>query len=468
MSRPNVIEVLGHSQNVGFGTVSPEFAWPALVAAELGSFDANQAANGLVLAGHLNGFSRYIRPAAALRNRQAAPYVAPADVVIAHVGIADLANNYINGGVVTPIAFQNAFRAALAFAQLAAHFDAEPAGASHPSIAYGGTWVDVTSTDKNTGAGWREALTGATLTITVPPDFPGGELCLFWVILPAAFGSGAVWTINVTGATTVAAKETITTADADQVATGNYNLKATRLTNLNPGAHTITATAAITNLGCGFNGWGIRAPAPPELVVIKQPRLLPANYQAWLGPGTGDTPDDAAVDRLNRDLQNLAVAAGAHWLEFPELLLDPARYTVDGAHPNEIASRQFADIVLDFLDDLPDTSRSAPLAPLPTTLTNGWGNDTAPYGSLTVRRAAPRRITLTGRAKRTGTPTVGETIATLPEGTWPATSHAFACPGSTATAVVTAAPDGTLKYTAGTLGAGATVDLDGIGWTVGQ
>ena len=469
MNSAGLVETFGHSQNTGYLTGGPEYAWPALVAAELGAYDANFASNGMVAAMDGNGYARYIRPAAALRSRTAAPYLAPADVVFAHVGLADLANNYVINGVVTSRPFQNAVRACLAFAQLGGYFNAEPAGASHPSITYGGTWIDVSNVaDSGTGAGWREALGGATLTIAVPVDFPGGDIWLFWVALPSGFGSGATWDIQVTGATTATMRETITTTDADPITTSRYNVKVTRIAGLNPGAHTIAATGTITNLGCGFDGWGIKAPIGPELVIVKQPRLTAANYQAWLGPGAGDTPTDALVDRMNRDLQAIAVHHGARWLELPELLLDPARYTADGAHPNETAHRQFADTALDFLAALPDTSRNAPPSPIPPPFATGWGNDTAPYANTVLRRAAPKRIVMSGRAKRTGTPTVGETILTIPEGLRPGASHAYVAPGSTATAVVTAAADGTVKYTAGTLGASGTIDLDGIEWTVGQ
>jgi len=469
VNRPAVIEVIGHSVNLGYGTVSPESAWPALVAAELGAFDANYANGGLVLAANGNGFARYIRPAAALRNRTTAPYLSPVDVMVANVGIADLATNYVSNGVITPRPFRNAFRAVMAFACLGGYFPAEPAGASHPSIAYGGTWADAPVIDRNVGAGVRVAQAAPTLTITVPADFPGGEIDLFWVALPQSFASGLDWTITLTGATSGTVREIIIPADADPVQGTVDNYKVTRLTGLNPGAHTITATGSVTGFGASFDGWGIRAPTPPELLVVKQPRMTTAVYQSFLGPYPADTPNDATVALINRDLQALAVETGAHWIEFPELLLDPARYIgLDGAHPNEAACRQYADVVLDVLADLPDSSSNAPLVALPATPGAGWGDDTAPYGPVRVRRAPPRRVTLAGRAKRTGTPTVGETITTIPEGLRPGTSHAYTAPGSTGTPVVTVAADGTVRYTAGTLGASATVDLDGIEWAVGQ
>lgn len=471
MNRAGLVETFGHSQNTGYLTSGPEYAWPALVAGELGAYDANFASNDLTLARPGNGYAKYIRPAAALRNRTAAPYLAPADVVFAHVGLADLANNYLSNGVVTSRPFTNALRAALAFAQLGGYFGAEPAGASHPSIAYDGLWVDAPDTDKNVGAGWREAMTGqtATITITVPADFPGGEIDLFWIVLPANLASGAVWDAVVTGATTTAVRETITTTDADQVTTSNFNLKATRITGLNPGAHTITVTSrSITTWGCGFDGWGIRAPNPPAVVVMQQPRLTPANYATWLGPGAGDTPTDDGVATMNQQLAGIADEFGASSLTLPSILLNPAAYTADGAHPNGIGHQLLAHAVLDHLRGVETKAHAAGAPILPAAYAANWGNDTTPYADLVLQLTRPRAVRLVGRAKRTGTPATGETILTVPEGLRPASSHAYVLPGSTGTPVVTIAADGTIKYTAGSLGANGTIDLDSIGWTVGR
>lgn len=465
MTRLNLIEVFGHSQNTGYGTPGPECSWPELAAARLGATLGNYASNGLVLAQEGNGYAKYLRPAAALRNRPAAPYLPAADAVAFHVGFADLAANYRNNGVYTRGAFRTALCAVIAFARLASYFDAEPAGASHASIAYGGSWVDTTTTDRNTGAGARLTFTqGATLTITVPADFPGGEIDLFWLI-PGS-GNGGTWTIAITGATNTTRLETIAASDADQVTATKYNLKATRLQGLNPGAHTITATlTSVLAFGVLFDGWGIRADPAPDIYLAQQPRLTQANYDAWLGAFAGDTPTDAAVDDINRTIADVAATEGAQYVELPDLPLDPARWTVDGAHPNERACQVIADTILSEVTPRPLPVARRSFAP---TFAAGWGNDAAPYANVAARRTPPRRVSLSGRAKRTGTPTVGETVATLPEGWWPGASHAYTCPASTGTPVVTVAADGTVKYTAGSLGANATIDLDGIEWTVGQ
>ena len=465
MTRLNLVEAFGHSQNTGYGTAGPECSWPELAAVRLGAALGNYASNGLVLAGDGNGYAKYLRPAAALRNRPAAPYLPPVDATVFHVGLGDLAANYRNNGVYTRGAFETALRAVIAFARLAAYFDAEPAGGSHASIAYGGSWTDTTTTDRNTGAGARATFTqGATLTITVPADFPGGEINLFWLV-PGS-GNGGTWTIAITGATNATRVETITAKDADQVTTTKYNVKATRLQGLNPGAHTITATlTSVLSFGVLFDGWGIRADPAPDIYLAQQPRLTQANYDAWLAAFAGDTPTDAAVDDINRTIADLAATEGAQYVELPDLPLNPSRWTVDGAHPNEAGCQVLADTVL---AELAPPARPAARRTFTPTFGASWGNDAAPYANVAARRTPPRRVVLSGRAKRTGTPSTGETILTLPEGLWPGASHAYTCPGSTGTPVVTVAADGTVKYTAGSLGAAGTIDLDGIEWTVGQ
>lgn len=461
MNSAGIVEIFGPSLATGYGTAGQEYGWGALVAAGLGAYEANYAANSLVLAHDGNGFAKYIRPALALRTRQAKPYVSPVDLVVLQLGLGDLANNMVSNGVVTPGAFRAAFDAILAFSGLAAFYNAEPAGASHSSIAYGGTWGDVAVTDRNTGAGVRNTLTvGSTLTLTVPADYPGTEIVLFW---PVGALSGGTIRIIADGPRRYGFTETITAQDTDQVTAAVAGFKATHLTGMVPGAYTITATVtAITGFGIAFDGWGIRAVNPPPVVALAQPRLTPANFEAWLGPFAGDTPNDATIRMVNQHVAQLAEAAGASYLTLEDLHLDPARWTFDGAHLNEAGQARWASQILRHVDTL-DRERRSPSRPLiPATFAANWGNDTTPYAPVTYTPCAPRQIRLAGRAKRTGTPSTGETIATLPEGLRPAATASFIRPGSTGTPTVTIDATGAIKYAAGSLGASGTIDLDGI------
>lgn len=465
MNTAGVVEIFGPSLATGYGTAGQEYGWGALVAAGLGAYEANYAANSLVLAHEGNGFAKYLRPAFGLRTRQAKPYVSPVDLVVLQLGLGDLANNMVSNGVLTPGAFRSAFDAILAFSGLAAFYGAEPAGASHPSIAYGGTWNDLAVTDRNTGAGIRGSLTvGASLTITVPPDFPGGEIDLFW---PVALGGATIRIIVDGGARRYGFTETIGPTDTDQVTANVAGLKATRLRGLDPGAYTITATlTAVTGFGIAFDGWGIRAVNPPAVVATSQPLLAPGYAESWLGPFAGDTPTDATTRWLNQQVAQVAEAAGAKYLQIDDLQInDPGRWTYDGAHLNETGQARWADQILQFVRTI-DAPRQSPSRPLlPATFAANWGNDTAPYAPLTYTPAAPRQIRLAGRAKRTGTPSTGETITTLPEGMRPAATASFVCPGSTGTPTVTIDTTGAVKYAAGSLGASGTIDLDGIAIT---
>lgn len=466
MNRANLIEIFGPSHSTGFGTAGQEYAWPALVCSALGAYEANYASNGLIFAGEGNGYAKYLRPARSLRWRQSAPYVSPVDATILHGGLADLAANYYRASTdtYTPDAVYQCARALLAFAALGAYFDADIAGGSHASITYpAGSWVDVAQTDRNNGAGFRgTASVGAQLQIAVPSDFPGGEIDLFWIAIGS--GNGGTWQITVAGSTRTSVTEVIDGArDSDQITAGKHNLKTTRITDLNPGAHTITATlTAAQTFGCGFDGWGIRAVNPPALVVAEQPRLTDANLALWFGAAAGGIPTSAALARLNRTLADAADSMGATYMTLPSLHLDPATYTVDGGHLNERGHAIWAERVREHLDSRRRRVQAPHRPNIGLAYAASWGNDTAPYAAATWTPGIGRRITLAGRVKRTGTPSVGETIATMPEGLRPASTASYLAPGSTGTPTVTIDTTGAVKYAAGALGASGTIDLDGI------
>lgn len=467
MNRAAVIETTCPSFGTGFATAGGrDVAWPALVAADLGAVDANYSADGMILAAEDNGYAACVRRMAALRTKNVvAGMPARSDAVLIHNGLLDAAATYKKNGAFYPGALDAAVRAVVAFARLSAFYGAEPAGASDSSIAYGGSWTDYASTTQCVGDGYRgTAQVGATATITVGADFQGGEIDLFWVATP---GATASMSIAVSGATVRTASDAITARDTNQI-TAHSNYKATRLRGLNAGAHTITVTVtAAAGLGVGFDGWGVRAQVPPEVILCSQPFVSPAYYFIWAGVYSADILGDADVTRVNRHLEALAVDTGARWLELPQRL-NVAAYTADGLHPSEATHRIWADCVLDLLDSLPEGARNPSLfGPAPDLAAN-WAVAGDPYSPLAIQRTRPRRVSLSGRAQRTGTPTVGETIATIPEGLRPAASRSYACPGSTGTPTVTVAADGTVKYAAGTLGAGATIDLDAVAWTVGR
>lgn len=470
MRTASTLEVFGGSHITAYGNQTPDRSTGALVAAQLGATEYPLAQNGLVLAAQGNGFARYVRPASVRRSGATGPYGWPpaADLVIVNCGLLDLATSVSVGSNWRPTPFRKALDAVCAFASLGGYMGAEPSGGSDASIAYGGSWTDVAQTDRCVGAGYRATFTqGSTITITVPVAFPGGEIDLFWVIGPSGYG-GTIQ-INVTGATRTSAREVIDATWADQVTTTQLSYAVTRLTGLQPGAHTITITAeSILSFGFGFDGWGIRSPAAPNIVLCSQLKAPQSTLEAFLGAAAADTPTAATIDRLNNEVI-LAVANqydNAYYHEQPNILIDRPGTTADGMHPNDLGHRLLAAELLDTIDDLPNLPPAAAVQPVTATLAANWTAAGGSYAAPSYTVLPRRRIRLAGRIARTGTPAAPELLFTLPDRHRPAKTATFALAGSTGTPVVDIASDGTVTYRAGSLGASGTIDLDGVEFAV--
>lgn len=466
MLRANAIETTGESHATAYGASDPSRAWGALAAQHLGAVEYPFGSNGLVMSNQVNGTNRYI--CAAIERRPAANLAAgcraPADILAISAGLGDLAANGASGGALYPGAVQHALRAVISFGRLAAFYGAEPAGASHASIAYGGTWADSARTDCNTGTGVRTTTTGgSTLTITVPAEFPGGEIDLYFVV---SNGAPVVESV-VTGATRTSRLDTM--GDwYDQVTAFKTNYVVQRLTGLRPGAHTITTTLR-GNLGFGlwFDGWGIADPDPPNTILFTQLKAPQATLDSFLGSFAADTPTAATIDRLNGWIAALLPEFDRLSLfQQPEIILETPNSTIDGIHHNDTGHAIVAAALIDHIRRLPDR-RPAP-APMaaPAALDPDWAA-AAGYAAPTHTVRHGRRLELAGRAQRTGTPAPPETILTLPERHRPLNPATFAARASSgSTAAVTVNTNGTVTYDAGSVGAGGTIDLDGIAFQV--
>lgn len=469
MNHAPTFEVYGHSQATAFGSTDIAFGWPARLASELDAVEWNYAVGGTCLSRHVNGYPNFIRePVRPLR--QSGPYIAATPLAITHIGIADLAQL----GLAALPTFEQALRAHLAHLSLGAYFDAEPSGGSHASMAFGGTWGDVTETDKNTGAGWRPLVNvGATLTITTPGDFPGGEADIFWIGADVSgVDSGGVIEYEVTGATRVGAtRQTI--AGWEKGAAATYGRVVTRITGLNPGVNTILVTyRSNTGFGVGLDGWGIRAVAPPALLVCQQPLPTAAAITTWLNGFTKYTEvNQASVKALNDSVQKVGGEFGAQYVSIPDFLLySPDTHTYDTIHPNDRGAAVIFDAVRDAVKSLPSRAvttgfEEQPLAP---TFQNSWGQNGSGYASAGYTLGEGRLVRLVGRVKRTGSPTPPETIFTLPAAHRPATKVGFLQLGSAGTPTVEIASDGTVRYAAGSLGASGWIDLSGISFYAGR
>ena len=467
MNRASTLEVFGGSHATAYGNSSQENSWGALIANRLGAIEYPFAQNGLILSNDGNGFARYIRPAALRRPARDGTrgWPAAADLVVINCGLADLAANGVVGANIYPGPFARTLDAVVAFARLSAFYNADPGGGSDPTITWNGTWTDIALTDRNVGAGARFTYTpGSGITLTTPPKFDGGEIDLFWCT-----ANGNAWDlyIEVTGATSYGRTQRIDATWGDQVsAKGSYGV--TRLTDLNPGAHTITITAYGAGL-LTFDGWGIRATTPPNVVLCSQLKATQPALDTWLGPFAADTPTLATIDMLNGWIQQAASRFGNRvaYHTQPDVILEMPGSTLDNIHPNDRGHRILADALLSTIDTLPQIPPGPGPQPVTAALAANWSSTGGSYAPVAWTMHRDRQLRLNGRIARTGTPSPPETLLTLPDRHRPAKTVTYACPASTGTsALVDVAADGTVTYRAGSVGAAGTIDLDPIRFTV--
>lgn len=124
------------------------------------------------------------------------------------------------------------------------------------TIAFGGSWSDVTDVIRNTGPAYKQtAANGATVTVTLPVDFPGGVVTLCFVAQQGGMtrltanvaASGAV-TVNVAANSSFPASGTVVIriGSEEMVVTGGLGSNAWTVTAGNRGANGTTAAAHST------------------------------------------------------------------------------------------------------------------------------------------------------------------------------------------------------------------------------
>lgn len=142
----------------------------------------------------------------------------------------------------------------------------------------------------------------STVVFSTAPDFPGGTVDLFFA--SGQTGSGGLWDVGVTGATT----RTVTNAldcrnmnavdfnDGAGLTTGKETGLVYRLTALNAGVNTITITMTANTGAVGtFLGCGMEATQPPAILVVHDPRMSSGAYAAFAKYALRTTAGTATV-----------------------------------------------------------------------------------------------------------------------------------------------------------------------------
>ena len=270
----------GHSYMAGYLNAEGGQRYITRLAAALGAEEVTYAISGAVLAedstggqpgGYANvlcGLSPRVFSGGSYAVRNAAPYLPVSPVVVFDYGVNDLA--WLTATTATNITwFTMALTACCCIARAGGWFPDTDA-----SVAYSSGW---TANTGNQESGWptdhSATATGRTVTITVPADFPGGEIDLLSITDPTLSPAGGTkWSTVVDGGSA----QVLDGTGSAYGAVGNQaNLVVQRLTGLAAGTHTIVMTVSALDSGgkAFFQGWLAQAPAPwtPNVILVNQP-----------------------------------------------------------------------------------------------------------------------------------------------------------------------------------------------------
>lgn len=454
------IFVGGHSYSTGFNVPEGAARWPDRLAMSLKAEAVTYAQTSAMLAqddggGHPGGYASVLNgivprattgsPVTGYVARTSQPYLALSPVSIFNYGINDLA--FLTANVTTAIAwFKMALRAITCLSRAGGYF-----ADTHGSVAYGGSggshWSAQTSQGQlGSPTNHKTTTVNDTVTITVPSDFPGGEIDLLTVAVGGASGGGAKWSTVVDGGS---AQVLDGTGSAFGSPNGRGNLVVQRLTGLAAGTHTIVMTlAALDSTATAvFDSWLVAAPALPLTVLVNQP-AVPALPLSTAGPHTPVTSSDVAA-------LNTAIAALA--AEFTDGNVLPADiatafsnaggnvangtrgslYVSDNLHPDTGGQGLIAQTVRNVIRSapLPAAARFGPVGRVlrqvqPNGSVAAWPNGGEPAfaANWAVGGSPPTAYFSKGNdgmveivldIVRSSAATIGETIFTLPPGYTP-------------------------------------------------
>ena len=296
------ITVCGHSYASGYLSTEDGEQWPQRLAASMHSELLTYCHTSAVLAHQdtawpggyasvLNGIRPRDSGSSVYADRTASPYIPLSPITVFNYGVNDLA--YLTATTATNVAwFKMALRAVTCVARAGGIF-----ADTHASVVYGGSGGSHWSANTNENqygspTNHQTTTVNDTVTITVPADFPGGEVD----ILTIAFAGGAKWSTTVDGG---AAQVLDGTGSAFGAQSGQGNLVVQRLTGLTAGTHTIVATMVALDAGATpiFDSWLVAATSLPLTILCTEMAGAPAFPMATGGTHTPTTTAD--VQALN-------------------------------------------------------------------------------------------------------------------------------------------------------------------------
>ncbi len=244
--------------------------------------------------------------------------------------------------------FIEAYRTVLSRLRSAAVFESitDTATAYSGGGLGGANWSQVNDTKVNSGTGYaRTATVGATATITLPSDYPGGKLALGFIGRKGATGGQA--NITVDGVLVGTINTSNITADAG--ATFATAIVLTKRLDLTAGAHTVVITTTGIDGNFDYNYYQYEAAEPNPVIICNINRLrsypngstqgdqLVADWNALIN--TVITEFGGPIEIANFDnAVNQTQAQSAY---------NNNRLSWDNLHLSEIGARYAASAILD-------------------------------------------------------------------------------------------------------------------------
>jgi lysophospholipase L1-like esterase len=435
----------GHSYMAGYGSIDGSQSYLSRLASALGAEEVNYAVSGAVLAqdnssGHAGGYAAVTNSLTPrifynenFQPRNFGPYLPVSPVVVFNYGYNDL---FFLGSTIQQVSswFGMALTASVCVSRAGGWFTDTDA-----SVAYSSGWT------ANTGVAvygyqtnHQTSTTGHTVTITVPADFPGGEIDL----LTLTFGGGTKWSTVVDGGSPQILDGTGSLYGSFS---GQANLVVQRLTGLSKGTHTIVLTVVSIDASASafFQGYLVAAPTPPVTVIVNAPQnpALPVTG-GNISPVTWTT-----VQALNATMASVAasfsdglvviadiasafaaVPNGATFAGQPGSL-----YNSDGVHPNAAGHALIASVILNAIGSSPYTAETlvTPMATYQRLIGQGvepvLAANWSPHSSSNPWFGKDRAGNVVFRARlvRSGSPTLGETVLQFPTTYLPSDDQVF-------------------------------------------
>ncbi len=328
--RRRVLSTFGHSYNDPLALLNIYVArdgyYGARLAARLGVTEDNYCVSGTGSNAGETPFKRISVnvPAPAT----ATPMRAPVDMAAIYHGYNDAANGNINGiGSPTETSVMGDYLRCQCY-MLRAGIGAAARLHATWSFAQGGggsNWSEAINVDYF-GQGFKQAnANGNTWTITLPADFPGGEIGVVGVTYN---GSGALHTLTVDGGAAG-------TWDTRGSTTAVVRPKLKRITGLTAGAHTIVGTISNINTLEWLIAYYVPHTDPPPIAyaLINRTYLYPAGTPPNVQSDTAVANINAAISPVAAEFTDGRVVAVDTDAVLQKLAVN---FGADGIHPSDV------------------------------------------------------------------------------------------------------------------------------------